>query len=495
MKAETSVRIARGLALGMVGVLLCGCQALPANLRSMRNPVATSIGDAYPTAPWLQVALQDRRPQPLAGDTIRPGYYTVDVQSYCLHAGAWGPTNGAGYEIGPLIGRAAPTIAGVLRRSAEHPEISQRDVQRLIWIIEARGLDESLDPAFAARVAPLLQGAPTLLTALESRFDLNALLPAEVQNALDTFTRLERQLVDMSISFSDLERIAVPAAPATVRTIDEGHWTFLAPGYYLRAFPDRYSHTRLEIVRPATYQVTRDELGRMTSLATAAGRIDIGYEGAQPQSVSAAGGPALRQWPVSSIRLSDSSGTHVLDQPSALPAYSDAPNGDGATGAQAVLDQVDSLHQFYDSLPDAAAAGEGAGERTGLEQIHDYVDRVDRVRETWETIADAQQQLDRSRHPDEGALRDLTDMEFLHEGLEAGARATDKRGQAKWLGEWMARVGNAYLYAACVLDGACPPPGTDWDDPEFDPSGWSAIPGDTGAQRLGLSSRRSSSSR
>ncbi|PYQ46961.1 MAG: hypothetical protein DMF59_20150, partial [Acidobacteria bacterium] len=104
-------------------------------------------------------------PAPRTGGLIDlpAGAYAYVAQSYCLRPGAYGPghvergvaKNGSGYLYAPLRGPRAAIIGNVLKRSADHPEIGQKDIQVLLWAIIARTKIQEMPPE-RQRVAALL---------------------------------------------------------------------------------------------------------------------------------------------------------------------------------------------------------------------------------------------------------------------------------------------------------------------------------------------------
>ncbi len=84
------------------------------NLLSGPAPISTSIKDAVWGDPSKDgytppVAAQDltglpRSPQ--GGFVLAEGYYRMHAQSYCLHAGTYGPGGGDAYLLGPVKGSA-----------------------------------------------------------------------------------------------------------------------------------------------------------------------------------------------------------------------------------------------------------------------------------------------------------------------------------------------------------------------------------------------------
>jgi hypothetical protein len=97
-----------------------------------REAVTTSIKDALPVAQLLGRFLQGITPVTSRSTRVPSGYFRMRLQSYCLHAGTYGPTKGDGYLLAPLKGDRAPLIRSIMERSVAHPEIQQQDIQQLI---------------------------------------------------------------------------------------------------------------------------------------------------------------------------------------------------------------------------------------------------------------------------------------------------------------------------------------------------------------------------
>jgi hypothetical protein len=114
--------------------------AIP-NLLSGPAPISTSIKDAIWGDPSTDgftpsVAAQDLGTLPRTaqgGFVLAEGYYRMHTQSYCLHAGTYGPGGGEGYLLGPVKGSAKDAVTTILRNSVAHPEIAQHDIQLLLW--------------------------------------------------------------------------------------------------------------------------------------------------------------------------------------------------------------------------------------------------------------------------------------------------------------------------------------------------------------------------
>jgi hypothetical protein len=96
---------------------------------------------------------------------LRVGAYEGYVQSYCLHAGTYGPRKGDGYLPAPLEGPRAEVVRVALRQSVLHPEISQQNIQLLLWAILAHTEYEQMPLQMQHAATTLLP--PRLLVQLQ----------------------------------------------------------------------------------------------------------------------------------------------------------------------------------------------------------------------------------------------------------------------------------------------------------------------------------------
>ena len=93
---------------------------------------------------------------PTAPSHLAPGFFELAVRSYCLHAGTSGPSHGDAYLYAPLKGPRAAVIEHVLQRSYSEQQVSQRDVQTLLWAIEAKAKPRTFATSTKAAAARLL---------------------------------------------------------------------------------------------------------------------------------------------------------------------------------------------------------------------------------------------------------------------------------------------------------------------------------------------------
>ncbi len=237
------------------------------DLLSGPTPISTNIKDAiYGDAskdnatPAVQPkALNSLTRTPTGGFVLQAGFYEMHAQSYCLHAGTYGPGGGDGYLYAPVKGSAKDAVTTILQNSVAHPEIDQHDIQELLWAIVARARFENLNTKLKAVAAKLLspkqlaslnRNALAVLTSPElSRVIGGA--PPGVRQVLEAESRMRSVMSGPSYAYADLERIAVlsgkvPVGPGSVET-PSGRWSAHPDGYFIRYIPEGYRHTRVQI--------------------------------------------------------------------------------------------------------------------------------------------------------------------------------------------------------------------------------------------------------
>jgi len=399
------------------------------------HAVTTSIKDALPVATYLRVDEDNVRPIP--DDWVMgPGYYRSVIRTYCLHAGTYGPTKGDGYLIAPLKGDRTPLIRNVLLRSVEHPNIEQHDVQRLIWGIEDGAQWDSFDNGFKSRVAPLL--APNEIVMLniepkraevanEVKRRIGGLVPGFARKAVDTFAELRSKITGIT-DYNELERIAVKTGDApwgkdSRKDVQPGPWSYVGDGFFIRAFPESYSTTTLEVYRVASAKVTKDDKGRITRFDSDGRIIETTY--ADEPSTEFVDGKSVRVWKFKTVTFRHPDGrTHVITDKGFVVIGSAAELLSGSTDNRGRLA--------------ACALGDGG----------------------------------------------LDDMGHYSDGLKTAFNPTDKKGQLDWIGDHLGRVSAAWNAASAALSGN---PTDDASPKKFDPSHHTATPANTGKQRLAMS--------
>lgn len=246
--------------------------ASPNFLRRDNPPITTNLKDAVyadtskdgfePAGASDLVSLQESPQSPFV---LQPGYYRMQAQSYCLHAGTYGPSGeqGDGYIYAPPLGPAKDTIMAIVRNSVLHPEIEQRDVQLLLWAILAKTRPQDLNPQLQAVAARLLSpqqfavlGRGAALDFLRGRayeMMLDQASP-QLRQVLQAESQLRSMLSSTGSRFEDIEQVAVLAGMAPVgegsQAIPSGRWSRHPDGYWVRYLPSGYSSTRVELWIP-----------------------------------------------------------------------------------------------------------------------------------------------------------------------------------------------------------------------------------------------------
>lgn len=264
--AATAVQAQFGGIGGVVRNLPVKTPGVP-NILSGPQPVSTNIKDALWGDPSKDGFAPPGRVQPLTnltrsgsgGFVLQPGYYSMLAQSYCLHAGTYGPGGGDGYLYAPVKGSAKDAVETILRNSPSHPDIEQREIQMLLWAIVAKAKFENLDTRLklvASRLLSKKQLASLNRSALSTLTTANQLvgLPGPVRTVLEAESRMRSMLTLPGSSYSDIERVAVlgGVAPRGEGSVDTpaARWNQHPDGYWVRYKPNGYSNTNVEIWVP-----------------------------------------------------------------------------------------------------------------------------------------------------------------------------------------------------------------------------------------------------
>src|SRR5271157_1286397 len=107
----TALFILTGISFGQIDILKKVTKLPLVPDWSPEGTVTTSINDVYPVVPWFGDFTNYGDPQQVSDfNNLGPGYYRTEIQTYCLHAGSYGPTEGTGYLIAPLMGSCSDVI-------------------------------------------------------------------------------------------------------------------------------------------------------------------------------------------------------------------------------------------------------------------------------------------------------------------------------------------------------------------------------------------------
>jgi hypothetical protein len=286
-------------------------------------PVTTNIKDAVTDIPFLDdfnpedfipmTALP--RSQSGAFRLDRPGLYALTVESFCLRAGEYGPSEGDGYAYAPLKGPQADIVQHVLQGAYAHPEIPQRDVQVLIWAIIARTKISDMSQEMQMTAARLLtaqeifelNGGALGLVPESERAKAFDKVPDQVRSVLEAEAQLREMLTQGQENYEELEAVAVRTGVAPLgkdsRNVPYGRWSFYREGFFVRYLPRGYKTTRIELYVPEPFDIERDEQDRIILLADRNGnRIEITYDDAI-HSASMRGDSKVKGYYFKSVRF------------------------------------------------------------------------------------------------------------------------------------------------------------------------------------------------
>ena len=333
--------------------------------------LTTTLDDAITDIPFLDnfnpgnfqsMRRLDRRTD---GSLIyRAGRWRMDVRSYCLNAAMYGPGTGDGYLYAPLRGPCAGQLQNILRNSALHPEIPQRDVQCLLWgILSSTNIsDMSSDLQRAARALlsdddiNFLNGSALGLVPNEHWDQVFGSLNVSpsVRRVLEAHAGIRTQLSGGSYTYNQIESIAMLSGEAPredeLRNVPEGRWSCHPGGYFIRYFPHGYSRMTKEVSVPYTMTVQIDDLGRVTSISDVTGRsLELEYDDSiAPLSIS---GTSLSGYAFKSIRYDDQEWTDTgwaiagFSSPDDIPETSGSGRfSDAGTMTGWASGQLDEVH-------------------------------------------------------------------------------------------------------------------------------------------------------
>ncbi len=197
---------------------------------------------------------------PEGGFKLCAGYYEMTNKSYCLQAGTRGPSNGDGYMLAPVLGPKQDVVIEILKRGESHPNVSQHDIQVLLWAIIARTRFADYNTQIKLTATTLL--TPAFLLKLEGGAlgilpanlmeKAKAQLPQPIQAVFEAENNIRRLAASGNSTYEEIERYAMLAGlvPVVDNEFPSGTWSLHPDGYYIRFIPSGYSVTKTQIYVP-----------------------------------------------------------------------------------------------------------------------------------------------------------------------------------------------------------------------------------------------------
>lgn len=195
------------------------------------------------------------------GYLLKPGYYTIDLKSFCLKAGTYAPSKGDGYLFAPLRGPKKEIINSLVKNWYKNPEISQQTVQSIIWGVIAKSSFKNMSPEMQLAATQLLtknellqlskMGLDFVPDNLMSKAKSN--LPKPVQIALEAENKIRSFFNSSSSNYAELERLAMLGGINPEKSdIDYGTWGLHPKGYWVSYHPHGYREMTVQIYVPPT---------------------------------------------------------------------------------------------------------------------------------------------------------------------------------------------------------------------------------------------------
>jgi len=226
---------------------------------------AVQLADFEPSAAdYFPMELQPKAPG--GGYALSSGLYTMNAQSFCLRGYTHGPSRGDGHLYAPLEGKKADFVQLILERYGRNAQVSQQNVQSILWAIIAGADMNTLNKKYAQTLQQLFsttellefQGRDWLAGMTDTQIQkykqqaLNKMSP-KLQNMLQADASI-RNLVQQNSTYQQLEQIAIIAGVAPredmIREVTKGRWSKHPDGYYVRFFPNGYKQTRVDVYVP-----------------------------------------------------------------------------------------------------------------------------------------------------------------------------------------------------------------------------------------------------
>ncbi|MEW7278083.1 hypothetical protein ABW636_05765 [Aquimarina sp. 2201CG1-2-11] len=457
--------------------------------------ISTSIKDTLYGIDWLDEDMFSTEiAEEINGSTLTPGYYKSTVRSYCLKAGVYGPTKGDGYQIARLKGRKAKLIHSILKKTIQYPNISQSNVQTLIWGIEAGAKFSKYPLKFQAKVRPLLTNKDILF--MNVNFDKlkNKALPEKVKSLMNTYASLRQKMQNTQLKYDEIEAIAVkkgiPPIGIGSKEINKGIWSYIGNGFFLRAFPQVYTTTEIELYRPAKLSVSKDEKGRIHIITDASNTMKIIYNDEPGADILDYGHTKVPVWKIKKLHLSNSEKHRDTILNINAWVFRSSPDN---------LDDIMTKHE--PSSPMNIFSKKKKGGPLPNEELH-YLQKIDNDKKPLlDTVKDRLKKMKKwfkkfkelegyakeidgmnEVKPNEHYLNDKYPNKAIYDGLKAVTNPADFKGKSTWIRKNLKMTMDLVMNAICALEDC-----TNNNPMDPDLASNPAQPGNTSKQRIGLS--------
>ena len=410
--------------------------------------ITTDINDAYPTVEWLDMLSYIEPNEPDSWNNMTPGYNRILLQSFCIKAGTYGPTKGSGYRTAPLLGKNADIVTSIVDKSDDHPEIEQRDIQLLLWAIEAGTKFTDLPNDLQIKVKPLLTASDITRLSVDVS-DLSDLLPGDLVDLAKFYKELGSKLTNPSLAYQDIEKFAVTNAGVELdlkEEINDTRWAYIGNNFYIRATPLSYPKTSVDVFYATPVNALRDSKNRIIKIGEGEGSVEIVYDDDPGRDIlSTIGNPDLPIWRFKSIILN------------------------GPDGEQRVLENAGWMIRG-DGKPITGSTGKGVSVETdnniNTPTYAEYNARINNIKSEETNIKKVYSALKKKKKSSQGenGQSDIQDGSFnadshFKDGMKAALDPGNIKDKQKWIDkntsktmEWWQCAINALAGGSCDGD-------------------------------------------
>ncbi len=375
---------------------------------------------------------------------------------------------------GPWKGDLAGLLLDAIRRADLRTEISQTDVQYLLWAILSRAKPSKLRGRVRETALKLLTKEELAklegfgLDVIENRImgQLLGRFDQAMRPILEAENKLRGMFYQANRPFEEIQRIAVlPPLEGVKSEIPKLRWLWRPEGYAIRYDPKGFMRLEVYVVVPHRFTITRDSKGRIIRLEGPPGYIsEVEYDDSVP-SIKCPTDENLTAYKFKKITLIASGHTATFENVGWTFVGIPKKKANTPLWSQPLLEwkaltRPPLQFEWFQRWRERAERAQEARER--MEEARHQAERMDRIL--------------RGDASDE----DFLDISHYRDGVEAATGDPSERAQ--WIAEHHARQSEAPLHAINVLEGL--PDGT-----EVDTSDRVGLPGHSGAQRLGAGTR------
>ena len=196
---------------------------------------------------------------PEGGYLLCEGYYEMTNKSYCLQAGTYGPSTGDGYMFAPVLGPKESIVITILKSAEKHADVTQHDVQILLWTIIARtkfanyagNVKLTALKLLTTRELTQLEGGALGILPIDVVQKAKDQMPSGIHAIFEAENNIRQLVASGNYTYADMEKYAILAGMAPPRTdVPRGIWTKHPDGYFVRYLPSGYSVTKVQVYVP-----------------------------------------------------------------------------------------------------------------------------------------------------------------------------------------------------------------------------------------------------